>query len=388
MEPSAGGDVTLAQIQTALFGLSVNCALYAATYMAATSACVDGGLLAEFARRSVRSQVHLRFPRGAHARALSYARCFAAGVFLGALFLGMMPAVRLAVEEAQEKYATLVGAFPVAEALVFVGFCGAVYLDGRIRSTNRSAGTPPSVSARELPVVPRAEPTPRSSGADIVDSPHNSRTRLLREGSPQRNEEHVRYAVATPSQHDVVSEPPPYCADDNHTDGPSAACRLAFIVGAMAVNSVLEGLMLGHQPVLRPYSLEQPFMQQKAAKLMWLVVGLYMHKTLTTAAVAMYAAAMEHSSFVSASAGLVVASTVPAGQMAALVIGREIDSLHKLLVLALAVGTFFYVTLTEVLPPELSRQQDRIVKVTFMIIGFALIATATITSNHIAHVYG
>ncbi|KAH8035749.1 hypothetical protein HPB51_008116 [Rhipicephalus microplus] len=119
MQPNAQ-DVTLTQIQTALLGLSLNCALYAVVYTAAASACVDGGLLGGFVRRSTRSQEHRRGE--ARARMLSYGRCFAAGVFLANLFLGMMPAVRYAVQAVQEKHGTVHGAFPIAEALVFVGF--------------------------------------------------------------------------------------------------------------------------------------------------------------------------------------------------------------------------------------------------------------------------
>nr|XP_037288834.1 zinc transporter ZIP1-like [Rhipicephalus microplus] len=145
------------------------------------------------------------------------------------------------------------------------------------------------------------------------------------------------------------------------------------MVGSVAVHSVLEGISLG--------------LQVNGVTLEWLVLGLYMHKTLTTAAVALDAAAMNHGSLVPASAGLVIASSVPAGQMAGLLVGRPIENLTKAIVEALTAGTFFYVTLLEVLPPELNRQQDRIFKVTFMIVGFALVATANITSNHVALTY-
>ncbi|KAH7970132.1 hypothetical protein HPB49_000050 [Dermacentor silvarum] len=369
MESSADTDVTLVQVQTALFGLSLNSAVYAVTYMVAASACVDSGLFSGFARPTRSQQRHRRD------RALSYVRCFAAGVFLGTLFLAMMPAVRTAVQAAQEEHNTVRGAFPFAEALVFACFCAALYADGTIAATTtRRAGAHSRVSARESPAAPQAEPASPSSDSDLIDSPENSRTRLLREENSRQNRQQPSYAVATRSERGVDAEPS-YGGSDDDTDanGPSAAYRLAFTVGAMAVHSVLEGLALG--------------LQDDAIKLVWLVVGVYMHKTLVTVAVALNAAAMEHSSIVAASAGLVVASTVPAGQMAGLLMGRQIGTLTKAFVQALAAGTFFHVTFLEVLPPKMNRPQDRIFKVTFMIIGFALIATANITSSHIALAY-
>ncbi|KAL1426770.1 hypothetical protein MTO96_017998 [Rhipicephalus appendiculatus] len=374
-QANADQDVTLAQIQSALFGLSLNCALYAVVYTAAASPCVDGGLLGGFVRRSTRSQEHRRARGEAHARVLSYGRCFAAGVFLATLFLGMMPAVRSAVQAAQEKHGAVRGAFPIAEALVFVGFCATVCFEGLIIATTRiGTSTSSSAAPRESPEAPRAEPASPSTDSDLVDSRDNSRTRLLREDSPRRNRQHVRFAVATSSQRGTVAAVPSSPSlDAKDAERISAACRLGFMVGSVTVHSVLEGISLG--------------LQVNAVKLVWLVVGLYMHKTLMTAAVALDAAAMEHGSVVSASAGLVVASAVPAGQMAALLVGRPIETLTKAFVQALSTGTFFHVTLSEVLPPELNRQQDRIFKVTFMIVGFALVATANITSNHMALAY-
>ncbi|KAH7935179.1 hypothetical protein HPB52_004767 [Rhipicephalus sanguineus] len=181
MQPNADQDATLAQIQTALFGLSLNCALYAVVYTAAASACVDTGLSGGFVRRSTRSQQQRPALGEARARVLSYGRCFAAGVFLAALFLGMMPAVRSAVQAAQEKHGAARGAFPIAEALVFVGFCATVCFEGLIAATTRSAGsTSSSAAARESPEAPQAEPASPSSDSDLVDSRDNSRTRLLR----------------------------------------------------------------------------------------------------------------------------------------------------------------------------------------------------------------
>ncbi|XP_075526997.1 zinc transporter ZIP1-like [Dermacentor variabilis] len=372
MASSADKDVTLVQIQTALFGLSLNCAVYGVAYTVAASACVDNGQQGGFGRRT-RGQRHRRDCGGA--RALSYVRCFTAGVFLGTLFLAMMPAVRAAVQAAQEEHKTVRGAFPFAEALVFACYCAALYADGMIAAATRRAGAPSRDSVRESPAAPRAEPTSPSSDSDLIDSPENSRTRLLREEDPQQNWQQRSYTVATPSERGIVTEPSSYCGSDDDTDadGPSAASRLAFTVAAMAVHSVLEGLAIG--------------LQDNAVKLVWLVVGVYMRETLMTVAVALYAAAMEHSSIVAASAGLVVASTVPAGQMAGLLMGRQIGTLAKAFVQALATGIFFHVTFMEVLPPKMNRPQERIFKVTFMIIGFALIATADITSSHIAVAY-
>ncbi|KAL3186473.1 hypothetical protein MRX96_027513 [Rhipicephalus microplus] len=178
MQPNAQ-DVTLTQIQTALLGLSLNCALYAVVYTAAASACVDGGLLGGFVRRSTRSQEHRRGE--ARARMLSYGRCFAAGVFLANLFLGMMPAVRYAVQAVQEKHGTVHGAFPIAEALVFVGFCATVCFEGLITATARSGASTSTIAApQESSEAQRVEPASPSSDSDLVDSRDNSRTRLLR----------------------------------------------------------------------------------------------------------------------------------------------------------------------------------------------------------------
>lgn len=75
-------------------------------------------------------------------------------------------------------------------------------------------------------------------------------------------------------------------------------------------------------------------------------------------------------------------------QVAGLVMGSQVSAVTKAVVQALAAGTFFHVTFVKVLPRELNRQQDRILKISCMIVGFALIATANLASSTLTPVHG
>ncbi|EEC16346.1 hypothetical protein IscW_ISCW012566 [Ixodes scapularis] len=104
-------EVFTVEIQSILTGLTLNAAVLFMAYFVASHRCCHGP---DSALAS------------AHVATLSYAKCFAAGIFLGTLFVGFMPKARASVELAL-KSNRIHAAFPVAETLVLIGFCAALW---------------------------------------------------------------------------------------------------------------------------------------------------------------------------------------------------------------------------------------------------------------------
>ncbi|XP_077498523.1 zinc transporter ZIP3-like [Amblyomma americanum] len=356
-------DATVLHIITAMLGLALNATVYALGYLSAglhLIGCFAGCT-------GVRNK-----------KTLSRVRCLAAGIFLGTLFLGLMPAVRSAVQVALldapfGDEGTAPTSFPVAEAMVFVGFCATLYLESLLMAMGRRNAAASHCTPTQ---AQQQQGSPGSSDTDLIDSPKNSWTKLLTRGAMQG--QHPAVTMTSSSQHDIVAVPSSYdlVEDGQDSERPTSAAgyRLAMLVGAMAVHSVLDGLTLG--------------LQDKTWNVACMVMGVYLHESLMAMAMGLNAASAGQSTASVVKAGIVVAAAVPFGQMTGLIMGSQIGVVAKAVVQALAAGTFFHVTFMEVLPQELSRQQDHIIKVTYMIVGFVLLATANVTLSHLSLAQG
>lgn len=139
--------------------------------------------------------------------------------------------------------------------------------------------------------------------------------------------------------------------------------RLLGLVFALSAHSVFEGLALG--------------LQDDGAQLASLFLGVAIHETLAAVAlgvsVAKTSLGMKHA----VKLGLTVSLMIPLG----MVLGMVIESAQTLagtvvsvVLQGLAAGTFLFITFFEILSRELDEKQDRLLKVLFLILGYAALA--------------
>lgn len=139
--------------------------------------------------------------------------------------------------------------------------------------------------------------------------------------------------------------------------------RLASLVLALSAHSVFEGLALG--------------LQEDGAKLGSLFLGVAVHETLAAVALGVSVAKASLGMKDAAKLGVTVSLMIPLGML----VGMGIESTQTLagavvsvVLQGLAAGTFLFVTFFEILSRELDDKQDRLLKVLFLILGYATLA--------------
>lgn len=139
--------------------------------------------------------------------------------------------------------------------------------------------------------------------------------------------------------------------------------RLASLVLALSAHSVFEGLALG--------------LLEDGAKLGGLFLGVAVHETLAAVALGVSVAKASLGMKDAAKLAVTVSLMIPLG----IVVGMGIESAQTLagsvvsvVLQGLAAGTFLFVTFFEILSRELEDKQDRLLKVLFLILGYAALA--------------
>ncbi|MGH0190543.1 UNVERIFIED_CONTAM: hypothetical protein FKN15_047749 [Acipenser sinensis] len=139
--------------------------------------------------------------------------------------------------------------------------------------------------------------------------------------------------------------------------------RLASLVFALSAHSVFEGLALG--------------LQEEGPKLFSLFLGVAIHETLAAVALGVSIAKAALPMRDAAKLATVVSLMIPLG--AAVGMGIEsaqnlAGSIASVVLQGVAAGTFIFVTFLEILAHELEDKQDRLLKVLFLILGYAVLA--------------
>ncbi|XP_029003700.1 zinc transporter ZIP3-like isoform X2 [Betta splendens] len=139
--------------------------------------------------------------------------------------------------------------------------------------------------------------------------------------------------------------------------------RLASLVLALSAHSVFEGLALG--------------LQEDGAKLGSLFLGVAVHETLAAVALGVSVAKASLGIKDASKLGVTVSLMIPLGML----VGMGIESAQNLagsvvsvVLQGLAAGTFLFVTFFEILSRELEEKRDRLLKVLFLILGYAALA--------------
>ncbi|XP_074523542.1 zinc transporter ZIP3-like [Halichoeres trimaculatus] len=268
-------------------------------------------------------------------RALSLCNSFGGGVFLATCFNALLPAVRDKVSSLFQQL-KISSDYPLAETMMMLGLFLTVFVEQTVLTFRKEK---PSFIDLETFNACGSE-----AGSDSeYDTPFISSAR----GSAGRRRPHGH-------QHGHFS--PAELAG-------AGPLRLASLVLALSAHSVFEGLALG--------------LQDDAAKLGNLFLGVAVHETLAAVALGVSVAKASLGMKDAIKLGVTVSLMIPLG----MAVGMGIESAQTLagavvsvVLQGLAAGTFLFVTFFEILSQELEDKQDRLLKVLFLILGYAVLA--------------
>lgn len=268
-------------------------------------------------------------------RALSLCNSFGGGVFLATCFNALLPAVRDKVSSVFQQL-KISSDYPLAETMMMLGLFLTVFVEQTILTFRKEK---PSFIDLETFNACGSE-----AGSDSeYDTPFISSAR----GSAGVRRSHGH-------QHGHFS--PTELAG-------AGPLRLASLVLALSAHSVFEGLALG--------------LQDDATKLGNLFLGVAVHETLAAVALGVSIAKASLGMKDAAKLGVTVSLMIPLG----MAVGMGIESAQTLagavvsvVLQGLAAGTFLFVTFFEILSQELEDKQDRLLKVLFLILGYAVLA--------------
>ncbi|XP_030584254.1 zinc transporter ZIP3 [Archocentrus centrarchus] len=270
-------------------------------------------------------------------RPLSLCNSFGGGVFLATCFNALLPAVRDKVSDVF-KQLQISSDYPLAETMMMLGFFLTVFIEQAILTFRKEK---PSFIDLETFNAGGSE-----AGSDSeYDTPFISSAR----GSPSNGGRHSH------GHHHGHFNPAELAG--------AGPLRLASLVLALSAHSAFEGLALG--------------LQEDGAKLGSLFLGVAVHETLAAIALGVSVAKASLGMKDATKLGVTVSMMIPLG----MVVGMGIESVQTLagsivsvVLQGLAAGTFLFVTFFEILTRELEEKQDRLLKVLFLIIGYAALA--------------
>ncbi|XP_028428370.1 zinc transporter ZIP3, partial [Perca flavescens] len=268
-------------------------------------------------------------------RALSLGNSFGGGVFLATCFNALLPAVRDKVSSVLQQL-QITSDYPLAETMMMLGFFLTVFVEQTVlafrkeppsfialESFNAGGSDPGSDSEYDTPFIPPARSSPGAHGHHSHNHGHFSPAELAGAGP----------------------------------------LRLASLVLALSAHSVFEGLALG--------------LQDDLAKLGGLFLGVAVHETLAAVALGVSVAKASLGMKDAAKLGAAVSLMIPLG----VVVGMGVESAQSLagsvasvVLQGLAAGTFLFVTFFEILSRELDDKRDRLLKVLFLVLGYATLA--------------
>lgn len=139
--------------------------------------------------------------------------------------------------------------------------------------------------------------------------------------------------------------------------------RLLSLVFALSAHSVFEGLALG--------------LQEEGERVVSLFVGVAVHETLVAVALGISMARNAVPLRDAAKLAVTVSAMIPVGIGLGLGIesARSVgSSVASALLQGLAGGTFLFVTFLEILAKELEERSEQLLKVLFLVLGYAVLA--------------
>lgn len=276
------------------------------------------------------------FEKARHSKKiLSLCNTFGGGVFLATCFNALLPAVREKLQRVL-SLGHLSTDYPLAETLLLLGFFVTVFLEQLVLTFRKEK---PSFIDLET----------FNAGSDAgSDSEYESPFAGGARG-------HALYAEGHAHAHGAGLS-----VQELSRSGP---LRLLSLVFALSAHSIFEGLALG--------------LQEEGEKVVSLFVGVAIHETLVAVALGISMARSAMRLRDAAKLAVTVSIMIPLG----IGIGLGIESARgvpssvaSVLLQGLAGGTFLFVTFLEILAKELEDKNDRLLKVLFLVLGYAVLA--------------
>ncbi|MBN3275202.1 S39A3 protein, partial [Polyodon spathula] len=259
---------------------------------------------------------------------LALCNSFGGGVFLATCFNALLPAVREKVAEVL-KLLSVQSDYPLAETMMMLGFFLTVFVEQAVLTFRKEK---PSFIDLE---------TFNAGGSEAGSDSENDSPFIANSHGDHRGHGHLLPSELTRA-------------------GP---LRLASLVFALSAHSVFEGLALG--------------LQDEGPKLFSLFLGVAIHETLAAVALGVSIAKATLPMRDAAKLAAIVSLMIPLGAA----VGMGIESVQNLagsivsvVLQGVAAGTFVFVTFLEILAHELEDKQDRLLKVLFLILGYAVLA--------------
>lgn len=267
-------------------------------------------------------------------RILALCNSFAGGVFLATCFNALLPTVREKFDDVL-KMGNISTDYPLAETIMLVGFFLTVFVEQAILTFRKEK---PSFIDMET----------FNAGSDAgSDSEYESPFISSNRGHHLYEVGHSHHSHGLNIQELSTSSP----------------LRLFSLVFALSAHSIFEGLALG--------------LQEEGDKVLSLFIGVVIHETLVAVALGVSMAKISFLFRDAAKVAMLVSAMIPIG----IVIGMAIQSAQNLassitsaLLQGIAGGTFLFVTFFEILGKELEDKHDRLLKVLFLVLGYAVLA--------------
>ncbi|NXT59151.1 S39A3 protein, partial [Pluvianellus socialis] len=268
-------------------------------------------------------------------KVLALCNSFGGGVFLATCFNALLPAVREKLDEVL-KQGNVTTDYPVAETIMMVGFFVTVFVEQLILTFQKEK---PSFIDLET----------FNAGSDVgSDSEYESPFIASSRGR------------ASYSEHGHHSHSHGLNIQELSRSGP---LRLIGLVFALCTHSIFEGLALG--------------LQEEGGKVMSLFLGVAIHETLVAVALGISMAKSSLPLKDAVKMAVTVSLMIPLG----ISIGMGIEStqnaasnITSLVLQGAAGGTFLFIIFFEILAKELEDKNDRLLKVLFLVLGYAALA--------------
>ncbi|XP_055968904.1 zinc transporter ZIP3 [Sorex fumeus] len=269
---------------------------------------------------------------------LSLCNAFGGGVFLATCFNALLPAVRDKLQKVL-SLGHISTDYPLAETVMLLGFFLTVFLEQLVLTFRKEK---PSFIDLET----------FNAGSDAGSDSEYESPFMGTAGAAGRG--HPLYAEPGPHGHHGLS------VQELSRARPLRLLSLAF---ALSAHSVFEGLALG--------------LQEEGQKVVSLFVGVAVHETLVAVALGINMARSTLALRDAAKLAVTVSAMIPLG--IGLGLGIEsaqgvASSVASVLLQGLAGGTFLFVTFFEILARELEDKSDRLLKVLFLVLGYAVLA--------------
>lgn len=298
---------------------------------------------------------------------LSFLSCFAAGVFLATGVLDLLPSARLDIGTTLNSL-EIFTSFPLAEFIMMLGLfivliVEQIVLTAKENHVTEVTARTPLLSQEDVPrkLYSHSVTSEQSSIGYINDEPFTSSfpgpvTRRYCDSCDER--------ISVGRSDSVVETTENHRPDDDILpEHHHSSLRSLLLITALSLHSVFEGLAVG--------------LQGKEEQVVAIFSALLIHKSILSFCLGMNLIQSNLSRGGVIRAIFFFSLTSPIGIGVGIGITDLWDSKYSLLVQGIltgvACGTFLYVTFFEVLPSEFNTCEHRLLKVLFLLLGFATV---------------